>query len=137
MLDGAIMKRRDFLKGFGLAVLAPVAALTHPETGASEKAPNPVELAKKAMRNTITASPAKRGLWNDIYISPEGLRDMRNWRVDQIDDGTRREILLANGLVSMSSVVINLGKPNRNDDILMPPIAILDNRKVLLGTFDV
>ena len=41
-----------------------------------------------------TAS-VRRAKLTDIYMSPEGLEDIRNWGVDQIDELTRREIFLA------------------------------------------
>jgi len=34
----------------------------------------------------------KRGTLTDLYLSPEGLEDIRNWGVDQADEVTRREI---------------------------------------------
>ena len=36
-----------------------------------------------------------RGRLTDIYLSPEGLEDIRNWGVDQVDEVTRREIYTA------------------------------------------
>lgn len=41
-----------------------------------------------------TAS-VRRGRLTDIFMSPEGLEDIRNWGVDQVDELTRREIWLA------------------------------------------
>lgn len=37
----------------------------------------------------------KRKKLTDIFISPEGVEDMRNWGVDQVDEMTRREIYVA------------------------------------------
>lgn len=37
----------------------------------------------------------RRGRLTDLYMSPEGLEDIRNWGVDQVDELTRREIYLA------------------------------------------
>jgi len=37
----------------------------------------------------------RRGRLTDIYMSPEGIEDIRNWGVDQVDELTRREIYTA------------------------------------------
>ena len=36
-----------------------------------------------------------RGRLTDLYLSPEGMEDIRNWGVDQVDEVTRREIFVA------------------------------------------
>ena len=36
-----------------------------------------------------------RGKLTDLYLSPEGMEDIRNWGVDQVDEVTRREIYTA------------------------------------------
>jgi hypothetical protein len=36
-----------------------------------------------------------RGILTDLYVSPEGMEDIRNWGVDQVDEITRREIYTA------------------------------------------
>ena len=36
-----------------------------------------------------------RGRLTDLYLSPEGMEDIRNWGVDQVDEVTRREIYVA------------------------------------------
>lgn len=43
--------------------------------------------------NTFSLKP--RGL-TDIFMSIEGLEDIRNWGLDQVDEMTRREIFIAN-----------------------------------------
>ncbi len=57
-----------------------------------------VSLMKTAMRRTTgngnTAS-GNRNKLTDLFISPEALEDIRNWDLDDIDDVTRREILVA------------------------------------------
>jgi hypothetical protein len=53
-----------------------------------------VSLAKVIMRRNgggNTAS-ANRSMLTDLYLSPEGIEDIRNWGVDQLDEITRREI---------------------------------------------
>jgi hypothetical protein len=37
----------------------------------------------------------RRGRLTDIFMSPEGIEDIRNWGVDQVDEVTRREIFVA------------------------------------------
>lgn len=37
----------------------------------------------------------RRGRLTDIFMSPEGIEDIRNWGVDQVDEITRREIYTA------------------------------------------
>lgn len=53
-----------------------------------------VSLMKVIMRRNAGGNSAsvKRGRLTDMYLSPEGLEDIRNWGVDQVDDTTRREI---------------------------------------------
>jgi len=55
-----------------------------------------ISLMKTVMRrngggNSVTAN----GRLSDIYMSPEGIEDIRNWGVDQVDEVTRREIYQA------------------------------------------
>jgi hypothetical protein len=55
-----------------------------------------ISLMKTVMRrngggNSVTAN----GKLSDIYMSPEGIEDIRNWGVDQVDEVTRREIYQA------------------------------------------
>lgn len=53
-----------------------------------------VSLMKVTMRRNGGGNTAsvKLGQMTDLYLSPEGLEDIRNWGVDQIDEMTRREI---------------------------------------------
>lgn len=55
-----------------------------------------VSLAKVVMRRNGggNSTSLNRGQLTDIFISPEGIEDIRNWGVDQIDEVTRREIFL-------------------------------------------
>lgn len=58
-----------------------------------------VSLMKVTMRRNgggNTASVGQSKL-TDIFISPEGMEDIRNWNVDQIDETTRREIFISEG----------------------------------------
>lgn len=56
-----------------------------------------ISLAKTVMRRNGggNSTSINRGKLTDIFISPEGQEDMRNWGLDQIDEVTRREIYLA------------------------------------------
>ena len=56
-----------------------------------------VSLMKTVMRRNGGGNSASinRSTLTDLYISQEGLEDIRNWGVDQIDEVTRREIYQA------------------------------------------
>ena len=53
-----------------------------------------VSLLKTVMRRNGGGNSASinRSRLTDLYLSPEGIEDVRNWGVDQIDEVTRREI---------------------------------------------
>jgi|TARA_B100001094_G_scaffold333466_1_gene412975 hypothetical protein len=56
-----------------------------------------VSLMKTVMRRNGGGNSASnnRGILTDLYVSPEGMEDIRNWGVDQVDEITRREIYTA------------------------------------------
>jgi len=56
-----------------------------------------ISLMKSVMRRNAGGNSASlsRGQMTDLYLSPEGLEDIRNWGVDQADETTRREIYLS------------------------------------------
>ena len=56
-----------------------------------------VSLMKTIMRRNGGGNSASnnRGMLTDVFISPEGVEDMRDWKVDQVDEITRREIFVA------------------------------------------
>ena len=56
-----------------------------------------VSLLKLVMRRQGggNSTSLNRGKLTDIYISPEGMEDIRNWNVDQVDEITRREIFVS------------------------------------------
>jgi hypothetical protein len=56
-----------------------------------------VSLAKVVMRRNGGGNTASlnRSRLTDLYMSPEGVEDIRNWGLDQIDEITRREIYVA------------------------------------------
>lgn len=56
-----------------------------------------VSLMKVVMRRNAGGNSAsvKRGQLTDLYVSPEGVEEMRNWGVDQLDEVSRREIYVA------------------------------------------
>jgi len=56
-----------------------------------------VSLAKTVMRRNGggNSTSLNRGILTDIYMSPEGVEDIRNWGLDQVDEFTRREIFTA------------------------------------------
>jgi hypothetical protein len=53
-----------------------------------------ISLMKTVMRRNAGGNSASvnRGSLTDVYLSPEGIEDIRNWGVDQADEVTRREI---------------------------------------------
>jgi hypothetical protein len=56
-----------------------------------------VSLSKIVMRRNGggNSSSINRRKLTDLYLSPEGIEDMRDWKVDIADEVTRREIFLA------------------------------------------
>jgi len=56
-----------------------------------------ISLMKTVMRRNAGGNSASlsRGQLTDLYLSPEGLEDIRNWNVDQADESTRREIYVS------------------------------------------
>lgn len=56
-----------------------------------------VALMKTIMRRNAggNSTSLNRGKLTDLYMSPEGLEDMRSWDLTQVDDVTRRQIFLA------------------------------------------
>lgn len=53
-----------------------------------------ISLMKVIMRRNAGGNSAslRRGKLTDLYVSPEGVEDVRNWGVDQLDETTRREV---------------------------------------------
>jgi len=58
-----------------------------------------VALMKTQMRRNAggNSTSLNQGKLTDLYLSPEGLEDIRSWDLSQIDEFTRREIFLAGG----------------------------------------
>lgn len=56
-----------------------------------------ISLGKTVMRRNGggNSTSINRGRLTDLFLSPEGQEDMRNWGIDQIDEVSRREIYLA------------------------------------------
>lgn len=56
-----------------------------------------VSILKSIMRRNAGGNSASvgRGRLTDIFLSPEGLEDIRNWGVDIVDEVTRREIYVS------------------------------------------
>lgn len=69
-----------------------------------------VSLMKVVMRRNAGGNSAsvRRGALTDIYLSPEGVEDMRNWGVDQLDEVSRREIYVAADGAGAVSRVFNV-----------------------------
>jgi len=71
------MHRRSFLKA-ALVALIPSFALTN-ENEEETKRQEMVDAMRKAMRNTAQLQPVKKFNFDDIYMSPEALEDIRAW----------------------------------------------------------
>lgn len=56
-----------------------------------------VSLMKVVMRRNGggNSTSLNRGRLTDLYVSPEAMEDIRNWKVDQVDEVTRREIMVS------------------------------------------
>jgi hypothetical protein len=56
-----------------------------------------VAILKTYMRRNAggNSSSVNRGRLTDLYMSPEGLEDIRSWTLTEVDDVTRREIFLS------------------------------------------
>lgn len=56
-----------------------------------------VSLGKTVMRRNGggNSTSVNRGKLTDIFLSPEGMEDIRNWNVDEVDEITRNEIYRA------------------------------------------
>jgi len=56
-----------------------------------------VSLLKVVMRRNAGGNTAsvKQGRLTDIFLSPEGVEDVRNWGVDQLDEMSRREVYVS------------------------------------------
>lgn len=62
-----------------------------------------VSLMKTVMRRNGggNSTSINKGKLTDLYLSPEGIEDIRNWGVDQVDEVTRREIFTSgDGLIT-------------------------------------
>jgi hypothetical protein len=49
-----------------------------------------------------------RGELTDLYISPEGHEDIRNWGVDEVDPVTRRDLIVGEGGLLVRIFQVNL-----------------------------
>lgn len=66
-----------------------------------------VSLIKVVMRRNAGGNTGsiRRGKLTDLFLSPEGLEDIRNWGLDQVDDFTRRELYqAADGSINITRV---------------------------------
>ena len=69
-----------------------------------------VSLMKTIMRRNGggNSSSVNRGQMTDLYLSPEGLEDIRNWGVDEVDDITRRDLITREGGLLSRIFQVNL-----------------------------
>lgn len=69
-----------------------------------------VSLMKTVMRRNGggNSSSINRGQLTDLFISPEGIEDIRNWGVDEVDPITRRELITQDGGLLLRIFQVNL-----------------------------
>jgi len=69
-----------------------------------------VSLLKVVMRRNGggNSTSINRGELTDLYISPEGHEDIRNWGVDEVDPITRRDLIVGEGGLLVRIFQVNL-----------------------------
>jgi len=69
-----------------------------------------VSLMKVIMRRNGggNSTSIDRGELTDLYLSPEGVEDIRNWGVDEVDPVTRRELIVSDGGLMTRLFGVNL-----------------------------
>ena len=69
-----------------------------------------VSLLKVVMRRNGggNSTSINRGESTDLYISPEGHEDIRNWGVDEVDPVTRRDLIVGEGGLLVRIFQVNL-----------------------------
>ena len=69
-----------------------------------------VSLMKTVMRRNGggNSSSINRGQLTDMFLSPEGIEDIRNWGVDEVDPVTRRELITQEGGLLLRIFQVNL-----------------------------
>jgi hypothetical protein len=69
-----------------------------------------ISIMKTVMRRNGggNSTSINRGKLTDVYVSPEAIEDIRDWKVEQVDEVTRREIFLAGDDVMSRIFGVNL-----------------------------
>ena len=69
-----------------------------------------VSLMKTVMRRNGggNSTSINRGQLTDLFLSPEGIEDIRNWGVDEVDPVTRRELITQDGGLLLRIFQVNL-----------------------------
>ena len=69
-----------------------------------------VSLLKVVMRRNGggNSTSINRGELTDLYVSPEGHEDIRNWGVDEVDPVTRRDLIVGEGGLLVRIFQVNL-----------------------------
>tara|TARA_R100001377_G_C3194669_1_gene112148 strand:- start:546 stop:1553 length:1008 start_codon:yes stop_codon:yes gene_type:complete len=69
-----------------------------------------VSLMKTVMRRNGggNSTSINRGALTDLFLSPEGVEDIRNWGVDEVDDITRRQLISQDGGLLTRIFQVNL-----------------------------
>ena len=69
-----------------------------------------VSLLKLTMRRNGggNSTSISRGKLTDLFLSPEGIEDIRHWGVDEVDEVTRRELIVNDGGLMTRISQVNL-----------------------------
>jgi hypothetical protein len=54
------------------------------------------------------STSTNRGQLTDVYLSPEAIEDIRNWNMDEVDEVTRRELIMSEGGLMTRIFQVNL-----------------------------
>ena len=87
-----------------------------------------VSLLKVVMRRNGggNSTSINRGELTDLYLSPEGIEDIRNWGVDEVDPVTRRDLIVGDG--GLLTRIFNVNPPiavTLPCNVISPVIAIV------------
>lgn len=80
------------------------------DAAASQFSKRLISLMKITMRRNGggNSTSISRGKLTDLYMSPEGIEDIRNWGVDEVDEITRRELIVSDGGLLSRIFQVNL-----------------------------
>ena len=84
--------------------------LYDPDAASGQFSKRLISLMKLTMRRNGggNSSSINRGKLTDLFLSPEGIEDIRNWGVDEVDEVTRRELITQEGGLMTRIFQVNL-----------------------------